>query len=108
MIFVPADNCKPGVAKVSFGELLKIGIQPGAWVQVLDGHGTVCCIVDSMIVCLNSDVGLSLLHLASRHARESHHGESIYPVQNERHRCLVSLYGLRVESNANMRRNQQQ
>ncbi|KAL7332587.1 hypothetical protein PS15p_204602 [Mucor circinelloides] len=41
MIFVPADNCKPGVAKVSFGELLKIGIQPGAWVQVLDGHGTV-------------------------------------------------------------------
>lgn len=41
MIFVPVKNCKPGVAKVSFGELSKLGVQPGAWVKVLDGHGKV-------------------------------------------------------------------
>ncbi|KAL9540668.1 hypothetical protein MBANPS3_009552 [Mucor bainieri] len=41
MILVPAKNCKPGIAKVSFAAFLELRVQPGAWVQVLDGHGKI-------------------------------------------------------------------
>ncbi|KAG2198242.1 hypothetical protein INT46_009021 [Mucor plumbeus] len=38
MIIVPLNDCKPGIAKVSFKKLEELAIQPGTWVNIFDKH----------------------------------------------------------------------
>lgn len=81
MIFVPVKNCKPGVAKVSFAELSRLGLEPGAWAKVLDGHGKVSWHSKPTSAFSWCVADLSLFHLASRCARQSRHGEPVYSVR---------------------------
>ena len=41
MIIVPLNDCKPGIAKVSFKKLEELAIQPGTWVNIFDKHSKV-------------------------------------------------------------------